>query len=70
MEDIELCSVLAARLARVASVYVQLRIVHLSGCETNVDFTANCSTEGADRKSAVLGRFQRIPGISVSSTPS
>jgi hypothetical protein len=31
--------------------------------------TANCSTEGADRKSAVLGCFQRIPGISVSSTP-
>jgi hypothetical protein len=30
--------VLAARLARVTSVYVQLRIVHLSGCETNVDF--------------------------------
>jgi hypothetical protein len=27
--------------------------------------TANCSTEGTDRKSAVLGRFQRIPGISV-----
>lgn len=34
MEDIELCSVLAARLARVTSVYVQLRIVHLGGCET------------------------------------
>lgn len=31
--------------------------------------TANCSTEGGDRKSAVLGRVQIIPGISVSSTP-
>ncbi|KAJ7886992.1 hypothetical protein B0H13DRAFT_2277601 [Mycena leptocephala] len=34
-----------------------------AGFEGSV-ITANCSTEGADQKSAVLGRFQRIPGIS------
>jgi hypothetical protein len=32
-------------------------------------FTADVSTEGADRKFSVLGCFQRIPYISVSSSP-
>jgi hypothetical protein len=31
--------------------------------------TADVSTEGADRKFSVLGCFQRIPYISVSSSP-
>jgi hypothetical protein len=34
-----------------------------------IDITANVSTEGADRKISVLGCFQRIPNISVSSSP-
>jgi hypothetical protein len=31
--------------------------------------TADVSTEGADRKFSILGCFQRIPYISVSSSP-
>jgi hypothetical protein len=35
----------------------------------NGSLTADVSTEGADRKFSVLGCFQRIPHISVSSSP-